>query len=325
MGQKISRRNFLLGGLGIMAAAGLGGFGFVHTAAFGRAPRGARLDRILKSPHFTQGHFENLVPVPIMPEEVDNKENRFSAMWKFLFGDKSALSPAWPLVSKKTDLFALPHEEDIAVWMGHSNFYLQLGGRRILIDPTFGAYASPVWFINRAFAGSNIYTAEDIPPLDVLAISHDHWDHLDYPTVMALKEKVEHVVCPLGVGEYFEQWGFDAARIHEEDWGTAIPIDDALTIHIVPSQHFSGRFLQQNLTEWCGMVFETSRRLVYYTGDGGYGAHFADIGETFGGFYLVLAECGQYNMAWHPIHMLPQETAQMAVDVGAKAVIAQSE
>lgn len=259
MGQKISRRNFLLGGLGIMAAAGLGGYGFVHTAAFGRAPRGARLDRILASPHFTQGHFENLVPVPIMPEEVDNKENRFSAMWKFLFGNKSALSPARPLVSKKTDLIALPRDEDIAVWMGHSNFYLQLGGRRILIDPTFGAYASPVWFINRAFAGSNIYTADDIPPLDVLAISHDHWDHLDYPTVMALKEKAAHVVCPLGVGEYFEQWGFDAARIHEEDWGTAIPIDDALTIHIVPSQHFSGRFLQQNLTEWCGMVFETKK------------------------------------------------------------------
>ena len=322
MGQKISRRNFLLGGLGIMAAAGLGGYGFVHTAAFGRAPRGARLDRILASPHFTQGHFENLVPVPIMPEEVDNKENRFSAMWKFLFGNKSALSPARPLVSKKTDLIALPRDEDIAVWMGHSNFYLQLGGRRILIDPTFGAYASPVWFINRAFAGSNIYTADDIPPLDVLAISHDHWDQLDYPTVMALKEKAAHVVCPLGVGEYFEQWGFDAARIHEEDWGTAIPIDDALTIHIVPSQHFSGRFLQQNLTEWCGMVFETKKRLVYYTGDGGYGAHFADIGRRFGGFNLVLAACGQYNMAWHPIHMLPQETAQMAVDVGAKAVIA---
>ncbi|WP_367116037.1 MBL fold metallo-hydrolase [Selenomonas sp.] len=219
-----------------MAAAGLGGYGFVHTAAFGRAPRGARLDRILASPHFTQGHFENLVPVPIMPEEVDNKENRFSAMWKFLFGNKSALSPARPLVSKKTDLIALPRDEDIAVWMGHSNFYLQLGGRRILIDPTFGAYASPVWFINRAFAGSNIYTADDIPPLDVLAISHDHWDHLDYPTVMALKEKAAHVVCPLGVGEYFEQWGFDAA-------------------------------------------------------------HFADIGRRFGGFNLVLAECGQYNMA----------------------------
>ena len=322
MGQKISRRTFILGGIGIMGAAGLGGFGFVHTAAFGRAPRGARLERMMESPHFVSGQFENLVPVPIMPEEVENKENRFTAMWKFLFGDKSALSPSRPLLSKKTDLFALPKEEDIAVWMGHSNFYLQIGGRRILIDPTFGAYASPVFFINKAFLGSNIYTADDIPPLDVLAISHDHWDHLDYPTVMALKEKVAHVVCPLGVGEYFEQWGFDVTRIHEEDWDTSIPLFDDLTIHIVPSQHFSGRFLQPNLTEWCGLVFETKHRLVYYTGDGGYEHHFRDIGKRFGGFDLVLAECGQYNMAWHPIHMLPEETAQMAVDVGAKAVIA---
>jgi hypothetical protein len=139
----------------------------------------------MASPHFVNGKFENLVPVSIIPEEVDHHENRFTAMWKFLFGDKSALSPSVPLISKKTDLFSLPRDEDIVVWMGHSNFYLQLGGRRILIDPTFHAYASPVFFINKAFPGSNIYTADDIPPLDVLAISHDHWDHLDYSTVMA--------------------------------------------------------------------------------------------------------------------------------------------
>ena len=155
----------------------------------------------------------------------------------------------------------------------------------------------------------------------MLAISHDHWDHLDYPTVMALKPKVKHIVCPLGVGEYFEQWGFDLSIIHEEDWDTEIKMADDFSIHILPSQHFSGRFLKRNPTLWCGMAFVTPTRKVYYTGDGGYGEHFKAIGQRFGGFDLMLGENGQYNMAWHAIHMLPEETAMAAVDVGAKMLL----
>ena len=198
---------------------------------------------------------------------------------------------------------------------------MQLGGYRILIDPVFSSYASPLWCINRAFAGSNVYTADDFPEIDVLALSHDHWDHLDYSTVMALKPKVRQVVCPLGVGAYFEQWGYPAESIHEEDWGAEIKLEETLSVHILPSQHFSGRFLKQNLTLWCGMAFLTPKRSLYYTGDGGYGAHFQDIGRTFGGFDCVLAENGQYNLAWHAIHMLPEETAQACDDVGARLVI----
>ena len=102
------------------------------------------------------------------------------------------------------------------VWLGHSSFFLQLGGRRILMDPVFSDYASPVFFINKAFPGSNAYTADDMPEIDVLAISHDHWDHLDYPTVMALKPKIKQIVCPLGVGEHFEAWQFDMSKVKLE-------------------------------------------------------------------------------------------------------------
>ena len=315
----MNRRTFIMGGLGTLGVLAGGGVLFTHRPEFGRLPQGERLARMEASPHYVNGQFQNLVPVQVMNEE--SGENRFAAMAKFLFGDKSHLSPKQPMLSHKTDLKKLDISRDAVVWMGHSTFFLQLGGKRILIDPVFSSYASPVFFINKAFPGSNVYTADDMPEIDVLAISHDHWDHLDYPTVMALKPKVKHIVCPLGVGEYFEQWGFDLSIIHEEDWDTEIKMADDFSIHILPSQHFSGRFLKRNPTLWCGMAFVTPTRKVYYTGDGGYGEHFKAIGQRFGGFDLMLGENGQYNMAWHAIHMLPEETAMAAVDVGAKMLL----
>lgn len=315
----MKRRTFILGGLGALGMMAGGGALFVNRPEFGRPPQGARLARMEASPHYMNGQFQNLVPVQVMNE--DNGESRLTATAKFLFGDKSQLSPQEAMLSDKTDLKTLDVSQDAVVWMGHSTFFLQLGGRRILIDPVFSSYASPVFFINKAFPGSNIYTAADMPEIDVLAISHDHWDHLDYPTVMALKDKVKNVVCPLGVGEYFEQWGFGISIIHEEDWDTEIRLADDFSVHILPSQHFSGRFLKRNPTLWCGMAFVTPKRKVYYTGDGGYGEHFKAIGQKFGGFDLMLGENGQYNMAWHAIHMLPEETAQAAVDVGAKLLL----
>ena len=315
----MKRRTFLLGGLGALGILAGGGTWFVHRPEFGRTPQGARLARMQASPHFVDGQFRNLVPVQVMSEE--GRENRFVATAKFLFGDKSALSPRQPMLSRKTDLKALDARRDIAIWMGHSTFFLQMGGRRILVDPVLSPYASPLFFINKAFPGSNVYRPEDFPEIDVLAISHDHWDHLDYPTVMALKPNIREVVCPLGVGEYFEQWGFDMGRVHEEDWETEVELAADLSVHLLPSQHFSGRFLTPNPTLWCGFAFVTPQRKVYYTGDGGYGAHFKDIGRKFGGFDLMLGENGQYNLAWHAIHMLPEETAQAAVDVGARALL----
>ena len=315
----MNRRNFIIGGLATVGMLSLGGYSFLHRPEFGRLPQGERLARIQASPHYVNGQFQNLVPVQVMNE--DSGENRFVATAKFLFGDKSALSPQEPMLSHKTDLKTLDINQDLVVWMGHSTFYMQLGGRRILIDPVFSAYASPVFFINKAFPGSNVYTSDDIPDIDVLAISHDHWDHLDYPTVMALKSKIKNIVCPLGVGEYFEQWGFDSQILHEEDWDTEIKLAADFSVHVLSSQHFSGRFLTPNPTLWCGFAFITPRHKVYYSGDGGYGAHFKTIGDQFGGFDLMLGENGQYNMAWHAIHMLPEETAKAAVDVGAKALL----
>ena len=218
----MQRRNFIfsmLAGIGVLAGgAGL----FVRQEKFGRAPSGARLERIKASPHYVDGQFVCLEPVDAMMDDLpeEEKPNRLETLYRVLFGGDDGRVPKEAIPSNKTDLHAIPREQDVAVWMGHSTFYLQVGGRRILVDPVFSAYGSPIFFINRAFRGSNVYTAADIPALDVLLMTHDHWDHLDYDTVMALKPKVKEIICPLGVGEFFEQWGFDLAHLHEEDWDT---------------------------------------------------------------------------------------------------------
>ena len=321
----MNRRNFLrnalLGIAGLTAAAGGGAFYFINRPEFGRLPQGDRLQKILSSPHYFTNHFECLTPVKIMAEDVKDSENRIIATAKFLFGDKSALSPPKPVPSVKTNLLTLNPKLNCAVWMGHSTIYLQLAERKILIDPVFSPYASPIFFINRAFEGSNIYAAEDFPAIDILAITHDHWDHLDYPSIMALKSKVKKIICPLGVGEYFEQWGFEVENIVEEDWDTVIDLGDGLQAHILPSQHFSGRLLTQNPTEWCAYAFVTPNKKIFCSGDGGYSQHFKDIGKKFGSFDYAFMENGQYNLAWHAIHCLPEETAQAAVDICAKKVV----
>lgn len=320
----MNRRNFirnsLIGAAGLAAIGGGGIFYYINRPEFGRLPSGDRLQKILNSPHYFTDHFECLTPVTVMTE-TDDGENRIIATLKFLFGDKSYLLPNKKLPTIKTNLKEIPSDSDYAVWMGHSTIYLQLAGKKILLDPVFSSYASPIFFINKAFEGSNIFTAEDFPEIDILAITHDHWDHLDYPSVMALKSRVKNILCPLGVGEYFEQWGFDTEKIIEEDWDSEIKFGENLTAHILTSQHFSGRMLKQNPTEWCSFAFITPDKKIFCSGDGGYNNHFKIIGEKFGAFDYAFMENGQYNLAWHAIHCLPDETAQAAEDIRAKNVI----
>ena len=250
----------------LVLALAIGVYFYSRRPEFGRTPTGKRLERIQQSPHYYKGRFWSIMPV-----EKAVETSQFEATMRFLFGGSpERLMPTEPMVSRKTDLHKLDPKQDAVVWMGHSTFYLQLGGNRILIDPVFSNWASPLPFINKAFAGSNVYTAEDIPEIDLLVISHDHWDHLDYPTLMALQAKIKKIVVPLGIGEHFEYWGFDMDRVTEEDWYTPVRLSEQLTVHILPAQHFTGRFLNQNQSEACSYAFITPGRKVFYSGDGGY-------------------------------------------------------
>ncbi|VBB08607.1 metallo-beta-lactamase [Lucifera butyrica] len=290
---------------------------YLQQPKFGKLPDGPYLERIKSSPNYVDGQFQNLVPTPRLAEETSSA----SMLWHFLFAKKARLAPTEDIPSVKTDLLALDQSQDVVISLGHSSYFVQLGGKRMLIDPVFSHYAAPVSFANRAFAGTNPYTADDMPEIDYLIISHDHWDHLDYPTSITLKPKVKYVVCPLGVGAYFEQWGFEEKRIQEADWFNAVEIEKDLTIYVLPARHFSGRLLTENKTLWAGFALVTPERRIFYSGDGGYGPHFKKIGEMFSGFDLAIMENGQYDKRWPYIHMMPEEVSQAAEEVGAKVVL----
>ncbi|HBT9970317.1 TPA: LysR family transcriptional regulator [Klebsiella pneumoniae] len=229
--------------------------------------------------------------------------------------DFSAGTPGWETLA------TLPLGQDVMVWLGHSSWYLQLAGKRILIDPVFSDYAAPFSFINKAFPGDYPWRAEGMPEIDLLIISHDHYDHLDYATIRALLPKIKRVITPLGVGSHLRYWGMDGALITEADWQQAVPASDELTVHVLPARHFSGRGLKRNQTLWASFLFVTRQQKIYYSGDSGYGPHFKAIGNEFGPVDLAIMENGQYDQDWKYIHMMPDETAQAADDLRARAVL----
>lgn len=299
----------------IIAVIGAGAYWFVSLPQMDPLMTPERKACIEASPHYVNGQFVPETPhTPVTPSW---------SFWKeFLFPTPGKTIPAVPMVAEKTDLKALDPQQDVVVWLGHSSFYMQLHGKKILIDPIAATYASPVPFVDKAFDGSNVYGPDDIPDdIDVMVLSHDHWDHLDYDFVRAIEPKVKHVVTGLGNGGYYEKWGYPLSKIAEEDWNTPVKIDDDLTVWVLPARHFSGRMLHRNQTLYASFAFITPDRKVFYSGDGGYDGRFKRIGDQFGGFDLALLEDGQYNENWASVHMMPEETAQTAVDLRAREVV----
>ncbi len=316
----MNRRTFLglLGGSAVVAGTGTAGvLTFLGQEQFGALPEGEQMRRILLSPHYADGEFCNLIPRPVLSDG----SSFAGALIRSLTEKKINSVPPRPLPFHKTDFSALASDRNAVVWLGHSSFYLQLGGKRLLIDPVFSDHAAPVSFSTRAFPGTNVITAQDIPPIDCLLISHDHWDHLDYPTVTALKKKTKMVVCGLGTGAHFRRWGFDEHVVHEADWGDSVTLDKKVVITLVTASHYSGRSLTRNKTLWTGFFLESAESRVFFSGDSGYGPHFADIGRKLGAPDIALLDCGQYNERWKYIHMTPEQAVQAALDMGAKALL----
>lgn len=284
---------------------------------FGKLPAGERLARIKRSPNYSNGFFHNQEHTP----SFTGKGGQFSAMAEYFLAPKKRLKPAEALPLQKTNLKNLDASRDIVVWLGHSSCYLQLDGIRMLVDPLFGSHASPFFFSTTAFKGDYPYNVPGIPHIDYLLFTHDHWDHLEHPTALALRDKCGLAVCPLGVGAHLEHWGYDTGSIFEGDWFDVIHAPQGLRIHFVPSRHFSGRTLKRNKSLWTGFVIESRKRKIYISGDGGYGKHFTEAGERFKGFDLALIENGQYDDHWKCVHMAPEESVQAVLDLHAKAAL----
>lgn len=293
--------------IGIIALFIIGLIIFMHTPAFGRAPRGERLERILKSPNYKDGAFRNEHPTTMMTgggsrTPADNR-----------------IPPEGQPEVVKEDYKHLP-DSDCIVWFGHSSYLLQLSGRRFLVDPVFYK-GSPVSFVNRAFAGTDVFKPCDMPDVDYLVITHDHWDHLDYQTVSELRGHVGKVVVPLGVGEDFEFWGFPAEQQIEMDWYESVQLPGGFRLSCLPSRHFSGRTLKRNYTLWASYMIESPSQNVFVGGDGGYDDRFKRFGEMFPKIDYAILENGQYNQNWSQIHTLPHQLGLEASELKARKVI----
>jgi L-ascorbate metabolism protein UlaG (beta-lactamase superfamily) len=209
--------------------------------------------------------------------------------------------------------------EFAAYWLGHSSLIIELEGKRLVVDPVFGN-AAPLPGIVRRFVDAPL-ERDELPPLDYVLITHDHYDHLEYATMRALRDADVRFVVPLGVGAHLRKWGVAAARIHELGWGEAYRADD-LTIAAERTIHYSGRtFGTRNKSLWTSYALKGRRLRIFISGDSGYGEHFKDIGAKHGPFDLAFIEIDGWNAGWPKTHMFPEEVIQAYRDIGARAFV----
>ena len=269
-----------------------------------------------KSVNYEAGKFRNIGGVTADMSRGD--------MWKAMRGMLKSIpntSPSKALNFHKLDSTEIADYigETRFVWFGHSSFLLQIKGKNLLLDPMLGNVPAPhPWFGSKRFSKGLPIDIEKLPAIDAVLISHDHYDHLDYPSIKGLKDKVGHFFTPLGLGNHLRAWGVEDEKITELDWWQEVEFED-FTFASTPSQHFSGRgFSDRDNTLWTSWVIEAPDEKIFFSGDSGYAKHFKEIGEKYGPFDFAMVECGQYNKLWPVVHMFPEETAQAAVDLKAK-------
>lgn len=302
--------------LSILAAIFLFIYLVMRQPQFGATAEGERQQRMQRSPNYRNGRFQNLSETPALTDGA----TMLGVLREFIFSKNKRGAPPSVLPTHKTDLFSLDPSSDVIVWFGHSSYFMQLNGKKILVDPVLSGYASPFAFTTKSFSGSDIYTVNDIPPVDYLFITHDHYDHLDHLTVRRLQSRVGKVITGLGVGAHLERWGYTKHQIIEKDWYEEEQLDQ-LTVYTTPARHFSGRQFKRNVTLWLSFVLYAPGMRIYIGGDSGYDGHFKKIGEQFGPFDLAILENGQYHQHWKYIHMMPEEVVQAAKDLQAKRLL----
>jgi L-ascorbate metabolism protein UlaG (beta-lactamase superfamily) len=288
---------------------------------FGGSPTQAQRVAYAATGHYVDGEFKNLIPTRLMTDGG----NLFTSIVKFLTTKGAHEAPDVPLPTlplTPAAIAAKPADGLRATWFGHSASLIEIEGRNILLDPMLSIEMGPLSLVTpRRYNPVVAITADALPPIDAVLISHDHYDHLDYQTIRRLTPKTGHFYVPLGVGAHLLAWGVPAAKVTEMDWGDSVQLSD-LTIVSTPARHFSGRGLtNRNSTSWSSWVLKGAAKRVFYSGDGGYGPHFRQIGAQYGPFDLAVMECGQYNADWADIHMMPEQTVQATQDVRGRVLL----
>ena len=303
---------YLLFSLAVFAGAYLL---FMQQKQFGKDPLGARLKQLQKSPNYRDGAFQNP-----MPTEMMLKDTSYPKLIWDSFNKPASVRPPQPLPSVKTDLKNLSQEQPVIVWFGHSSYLIKSKGFTLLIDPVLNGKASPVSFFGKPFEGSDIYSLQDFPSIDMVLLTHDHYDHLHYDSIKQLAPSVKHFCTSLGVGSHLEHWGVSPDRITEFDWWETKSIA-GLELTATPARHFSGRTFKRGTTLWSSFVLNLHGYKFFLGGDSGYGNHFKEIGLKHGPFDIAILECGQYGKSWPYIHMTPEETVLAAKDLNAKVLM----
>lgn len=209
-------------------------------------------------------------------------------------------------------------DEVTVTWFGHSTVLVQMQGMNILFDPVFSKYASPFSFIGPKRFSEQPMEIDNMPKIDIVIITHNHYDHLDMKAIKTLDNKVGKYIVPLGIKSDLKRWNVEEEKIEEMAWWEE-SIINGLTIGCTPAKHFSSRHVfDRESTLYASWVLKNKNHQIFESGDGGFGGHFEEIHKRYGDFDLVLMENGQYNMMWHDIHMFPEEAALGAKILGAK-------
>ena len=300
----------------ILLLAGVG-LAVLSHPAFGLW-RHVSKEKIERSPNYYDGMFHNQETTPQFTGDSASTRRTF---WRFLTNKDTLRVPQQPIPAVKTDLKNLPTDSDWLVWFGHSSYLFCLNGKRYLVDPVL----KPEWpssMMLKAFKGTDIYRPDDLPDIDVLIITHEHWDHMDYATLRDIRNRVQTVICPLGIADYLRYWGYANEQIKEMDWQDKLQMtNNKLQITCLPSRHFSNRLLgKRNQTLWASFMVEAGGRKVYIGGDGGYDKRFREIHEQFDSIDLALLENGQYNANWKYIHTTPEDLEKVIMDLQTKQV-----
>jgi L-ascorbate metabolism protein UlaG (beta-lactamase superfamily) len=278
----------------------------IAVKSLGKRAQGARLERMQASPRWAGDRFRNLHPIAPGLRDLNTPMPSLSDF--ICGGERRVPSGPLPSVSPLPQWKQLPQSGLRATWLGHSTVLLEMDGYRVLTDPVWGPRASPSTLLGPKRFQPVPVRLRVMPEVDVVVISHDHYDHLDYPTIRALAKQPVPFVTSLGVGAHLEAWGVPPQRIVELDWweSHAVP-NTGLTITAAPSQHFSGRGLKdRNATLWSSMVIGSPRRQVFFSGDTGLTSEYQSIRERFGRFDLVMLEVGAFHPAWGDIHLGPE-------------------
>jgi len=284
--------------------------------SIGRQPEGARLERISASPLWVGARFSNIHP--IIPGLRDPYASMPTLREFFYGGVRRVPRAPLPSLNPLEDWAKPPASGLRATWLGHSTVLIEIDGLRLLTDPVWGARASPSRFAGpKRFQPVPVPLAA-LPPLDLVLISHDHYDHLDYPTIRHLRKRETPFVTSLGVGAHLEYWGVKPERIVELDWWESHRLPSAgLTVTATPSQHFSGRTRKsRNSTLWSSFVIRSERHTMFFSGDTGLTTEYQTIGERYGPFALVMLEIGAWHPAWGDMHLGPDNALKALTLLG---------